>query len=85
MEHSSPDYRNVTVSLPAELLREARHLAVDRGLSLSSFIAALLEEQVQSTRQYSAARERQLRLLEEGLPLGTGGQITWTRDELHER
>jgi hypothetical protein len=75
----------VTLALPAELLREARHLAVDRGVSLSRFLALLLEEQVAAGRRYQAARERQLRLLNEGLPLGTEGRIDWKRDQLHER
>jgi uncharacterized protein involved in exopolysaccharide biosynthesis len=67
------------------LVREARHLAVDRGQSLSALIATLLQEQLGSRQRYSAARERQLSLLEKGFDLGTGGQISWTRDELHER
>ena len=77
--------QNVTVSLPADLVREARHLAVDRGVSLSKFLALLLEEQVEATRQYRQARDRQLELLDRGLPLGTRGEAGWSRDELHER
>ncbi|TAK34308.1 MAG: CopG family transcriptional regulator [Chloroflexota bacterium] len=77
--------RNVTLSLPDDVLREARHLAVDHGLSLSRYLSLLLEEQVESARQYRAARDRQLRLLEHGLNLGTQGKVTWTREELHER
>jgi hypothetical protein len=80
-----PEFQNVTVSLPGDLLREARHLAVDRGLSLSRFIAVLLSEQLQPTRDYEAARQRQLQTMANGFPLGIGEQITWTRDELHER
>ena len=34
---------NVTLSLPDDLLREARHLAVDQGVSLSRFVAMSLE------------------------------------------
>ena len=80
-----PGHQNVTLTLPTELLFEARHLAVDRGVSLSRFLALLLEEQVRGGRRYQAARERQRELLDTGLPLGTGGQIAWTRDQLHER
>ncbi len=76
---------NVTVSLPEEVLREARHLAVDKGLSLSGWLAQLVEEQIEGRRRYEEARERQLRLLKRGLNLGIGDKITWTRDELHER
>lgn len=75
---------NVTLSIPDDLLREARHLAVDEGLSLSRFVARSLERRVAAVRGYRAARERQLRLLSEGIDLGTGGNITWTRESLHE-
>jgi metal-responsive CopG/Arc/MetJ family transcriptional regulator len=79
------EQQNVTVSLPADLLREVRHMAVDEGVSLSRFVALLLERQVEERRRYRAARERQERLLREGLPLGTGGRLEWDRAELHER
>jgi hypothetical protein len=78
-------HENVTLSLPADVLREARHLAVDRGLSLSRFLAEVLEERVEAKRQYEVARERALHRMRQGFDLGTHGQITWTRDELHER
>ena len=71
---------NVTISLPDELVREARHLAVDEGMSLSRFVARSLEERVQGVRRHRAARERQLRMLERGFDLGTNGQLASTRD-----
>jgi hypothetical protein len=77
--------QNVTISLPADLVREARHLAVDKGLSLSSFLALLLRERIEAARAYDLARGRQVRVLDRGLPLGTGGKVSWGRDELHER
>lgn len=77
--------RNITISLPDHLAREARHMAVDRGLSLSAYVAQLLEEQIAATREQKTLRKRQLRRLEEGMGLGTHGVVTWTREELHER
>lgn len=79
------DQQNVTVSLPAQLLREARHLAVDQGLSLSRFVALLLQERVESSRRRKEALARQRRLLQQGLPLGTRGKVNWDRESLHER
>lgn len=79
------EQRNVTISLPADLLLEARHLAVDQGLSLSKFVAVLVEERVEAARQYRAARERQRLLLAQGLVLGTEGRIRWDRESLYER
>lgn len=76
---------NVTISIPEEFLREVRHMAVDKGMSLSRFIALLLEEQVRSVKRGRLARERQLALLERGLELGTLGRAEWIREELHER
>ena len=79
------EYQNVTLALPARLLREAKHQAVDRGVSLSRFVAMILEERVANNRRYRTARERQRRLLQAGFPLATGGSIDWERDQLHER
>jgi hypothetical protein len=67
--------QSVTVSLPADLLREARHLAVDQGLSLSRFLASLIEERVVSTRQYEEARRRQERMMREAGDHGTNGHL----------
>lgn len=79
------EYQNVTISLPERLIREAKHLAVDRGVSLSKFVATLVEERVDAVKRYQQARERQRRLLEHGLPLGTRGRIDWRREDVHER
>lgn len=77
--------QNVTISLPDDVIKQVRHLAVDRGVSLSRFISMVLEEQLDATSRYHMARERQRRLLASGLPIGTQGVVKWTRDELHER
>lgn len=74
---------NVTVSLPEDLLREARHEAVDRGVSLSRYVADLLEQHLVARRRYREACYQQRALMEQG-PLRTIREITWTRDELHE-
>ena len=79
------EQQNVTLTLPAHLLQEARHLAVDRGVSLSRFLAQLLEQEVNQTRRSGAAWERTRRRLEEGLGYEIGERIPWSRDDLHER
>ena len=76
---------NVTVSLPEDLLRQARRLAVDEGVSLSRFVALSLEQRVEAVRGFRAARERQLALLRAGFDLGTGGIAPSSREALHER
>jgi hypothetical protein len=54
-------------------------------VSLSRFVARSLEERVHAARAYRTARERQLQMLLQGLPLGTGGRSPGARDALHER
>ena len=87
MKHGSTgrETQNVTVALPRELLVEAKHLAVDKGISLSEFMKQLVEDKVERQRRYNEAMEDSLRLMRTStFRLGPEG-ITWTREELHER
>ena len=79
------EYQNVTISLPKETLRKAKHIAIDRQTSLSGLLAKTLEEIVYTEEVYQQAKSRQKLLMEEGLDLGTKGEVPWTRDKLHER
>jgi hypothetical protein len=79
------EQRNVTVTLPVDVLRAARHKAVDRGVSLSRFVADVLTMAVSEDSNYDAAMKRQRALMREGLALGFKGKVPWTRDELHAR
>lgn len=78
-----PGKANVTLTIDADLLREARVLAADQGTSVSAMLRDRLEELVRGHRSYEVARRRALARLRKGLDLG------WTpprsRDELHER
>ena len=75
--------QNITLSLPEEDLREARILAASRGTSVSQLLARMLRELVEQETGY--ARDRSLARLREGMDLGTGGHIGWSRDSVHER
>jgi hypothetical protein len=77
--------QNITLSLPEEELREARVLAARRGTSVSQLLAKMLSDLVDQESGYAQARERSLRRLNAGTNLGTGGQIDWSRDSIHER
>lgn len=77
--------QNITLSLPKEVVREAKVIAAQRDTSISALMARVLRELVEEERGYRAARERSLNRLEDGLDLGTGGKTSWSRDELHER
>ncbi len=78
------NFQSVTITLPREIIREAKHAAVDEGLSLSSFVARVLEEKLGREAHYRAAMELEKKAMREGIGFHIGG-ATWTRDELHER
>ena len=83
---ATKELRNVTLTLPADILRRARHLAVERGLSLSRLLAEELEQLVVKDDEYEAAQKRALARMRKGFDLGFKDQrIPWSRDELHER
>lgn len=76
--------QNVTLSLPKELLRQAKHLAIERGTSLSGLLVQLLKEATKSKDEYMEAKEHHLALFDK-LDLGTEGKAGWTRGDLHVR
>ena len=77
--------QNVTLSLPRELLKRIKRLAVDRDTSMSALMTEALSRVADEDRRYSAARKRALAAMRSARFLGTRGRHTWTRDELHER
>lgn len=77
--------QNVTLSLPKTLLKKAKIVAAHRETSLSELIRKSLEEAVSENSGYSKARARQIKLLKAGIDLGTLGEITISREELHAR
>ena len=79
------EMQNLTLSLPRDVLRKVELLAVQQGISVSELLTSELERLVTQEEDYARARQRHLRLLEEGLDIGTDGQIHTARDELHER
>lgn len=79
------EYQNVTLSLPKDILRKAKHIAIDRQTSLSGLLAKTLEEIVHQEEAYQQAKQRQLSVMEKGLDLGLKGKVPWAREQLHER
>ena len=77
--------QNVTLSIPKDILRKAKILAIQRNTSLSGLLTQTLAEMVSRQEGYEQAQRRNLSLLKSGLDLGTQGQITWRREDLHER
>ncbi len=77
--------QNVTLSLPKDILRQAKLVAVQRQVSLSRLLTHLIEDLVSSEQRYERSRRRHMAILEQGYDLGTRGRVRTSRDELHER
>jgi hypothetical protein len=74
-----------TLSIPKDMLRKAKILAIQKNTSLSGLLNQTLEDLVSQHESYEQARERNLMVLETGFNLGTQGKITWKREEIHDR
>lgn len=74
---------NVTVKLDAELLREVKVLAAQRGTSVSRMLTEQLEAVVRRDKTYQAAKRRALARLRKGYKLDWTPPAT--RQELHDR
>lgn len=77
--------RNVPLAIPKDILNKAKFLAVQRNTSLSGLLTQTIVELVSHQEGYEQAQKRNLAMLKSGFDLGTQGNITWNREELHER
>jgi predicted transcriptional regulator len=77
--------QNVTLSLPRALLRKVKVLAASEDTSISALLTSALEEIVREDDVQRRAMRRALARAREGYDLGTGGQWTIRRDDLHAR
>jgi len=76
--------KNITLTMPAELVRRAKVLAAQRDMSVSALVARLLEQLVGEIDDYDDVAELERRMMsgDAGLQIGP---ITWSRDDLHQR
>jgi predicted transcriptional regulator len=77
--------RNVTLSIPQELLRQLKITAAKQDTSLSAMLTRALQQIIDEESGYADAQRRMLKDLRKGYDLGTHGKISWTRNDLHER
>jgi hypothetical protein len=84
------EYKNLTLTIRPEVLREARKIALDRNTSVNAmvrdFLTAVVDEHAKDAnlaRMRKAAAE-ELKEMFRTLRVDPG-PITWTRGELHER
>lgn len=78
------EYQNITLSLPKDLLKKVKHLAIDKNTSISGFLSETLEELVARQDTYEKARKHHLSILG-STDLNTKGSITWKREDLYDR
>lgn len=83
MLHCFTVTRNITLSLPDEVVRRAKVLAAQRDTSVSALVASLLEHLVGDAAPYDELWAQEEAMMAEGV-LRVGG-VTWSRDDLHER
>lgn len=76
--------RNITLTLPADLLRRVKIIAATRDTAVSALVAEYLESLTRQEDDYEQCWRDEQRLLSEGLPMRVG-QIMWSRADSHER
>jgi hypothetical protein len=77
--------QNITLAVPKKVLTKFKEIAFRRQKSISKLMTEMIEEAVLNEEGYRVARDRHLRRLDAGVDLKTNGNISWKRDELHER
>jgi hypothetical protein len=53
------DYQNIILSIPKEILKKIKHIAIERNTSVSGLLASHLEQIVAREDKYKTARSRQ--------------------------
>ena len=75
--------QNITLRLEKSLIAKAKVIAAKRHTSVSRMLSEELERIVEEAEHYEKAKRQALANLKKGYHLG--GEITASRDELHER
>ena len=76
--------RNITISLPADLVRAARIFAAERDTTLNSLLREMLEEKLKKEGRMRAAVDRMLEIAEHG-PWSHVDPGSFRREELYDR
>jgi len=75
--------QNITLSIDKELIKNARVLAAKRQTSVSRILSEELQKLIEDSNKYELAKKKALNYINRGFHLG--GEITVSREELHER
>jgi hypothetical protein len=76
--------RRITLSLPADLVKQAKVYAAERDTTINTLIRELLNETVTRHDRVRAAGERLLALADRG-PYSSVDPGSISREEMHER
>ncbi len=77
--------QNITLAVPKKVLAKFKEIAFRQQKSISKLMTEMMENAVSNEEGFHIARDRHLRRLDTGADLQTNGNISWKRDDLHER
>ena len=77
--------RNVTLSLPEPLLRRFRVYAAEQNQSMTALAAQAIARLIEDKDENERIKRRFIQRMRNAPSRGTGGKITWTRDEVWDR
>lgn len=74
--------KNITLRMDEQLLKDVKHIAIEKDMSVSAWIVQAVEKAAKNSSRYDEAKAFIMNAMEEAPDYG--GQ-KFTRDELHER
>jgi len=76
--------RNITLSVPDDIVRKVKVLAAQRDTSVSAIVTEMLSQLVGTDPSYDDQWAAEVAVMAAGTDMRIG-DITWSRDELHRR
>jgi hypothetical protein len=81
------NHKNVTISLPEDLLKKFRVYAASRGVSMTQLTENAIRKMIANgdDDEYERARQSFMKRLENPRLLGIVERIPWRREDLYDR
>jgi hypothetical protein len=76
--------QNVTLLIRKDLLKAAKHIAIERNTSLSGLLTSYLEKIISEDSEYRESMKHLVKEMRKGYDLGYE-KGEYSRDDLHER
>jgi metal-responsive CopG/Arc/MetJ family transcriptional regulator len=77
--------RNVTLSLPVDLLQKLRVMAAKRNVSMSSLMTGAISKTILDEDDTEIRTKRMIERMKKSPGRGVGDNITWKREEIYDR